>query len=154
MIDNRSQADRILLAQLMGEAKHHAKWRELTGGEHAAAVDGLRELAAGRADLLAEVAGVLEGFHEGDLSEPLVRQAAQLCRDAGADPAQIPAWIDVGRQRAAQARQPPFSGGLRRPVRGRPGRLPGAGRTPVCGEHCHPSASSGRGPACRRAPGR
>ena len=116
MIDNRSLADRILLAQLMGEAKHHAKWRELTGGEHAAAVAGLRELAAGRADLLAEVAGVLEGFHEGDLSESLVRQAAQLCRDAGADPVQIPAWIEVGRQRAAQARQPPFSGGLRRPL--------------------------------------
>ena len=116
MIDSRPQADRILVAQLMGEAQHHTKWRELTGAEHAAAVAGLRELAAGRADLLAEVAGILEGFHEGELREPLARQAAQLCRDAGADPAQIPAWIDVGRQRAAQARQPPFSGGLRRPL--------------------------------------
>jgi hypothetical protein len=65
MIDNRPQADRILLAQLMGEARHHARWRELTGAEHAAAVAGLRELAAGRADLLAEVAGTLVGFHEG-----------------------------------------------------------------------------------------
>ena len=112
MIDDGPQADRILLAQLMGEAKHHAKWRELTGGEHAAAVAGLRELAAGRADLLAEVAGILEGSSEGEPREPLARQAAQLCRDAGADPVQIPAWIDVGRQRAARARQPPFSGGL------------------------------------------
>ncbi len=113
MIDNRPQADRILVAQLMGEARHHAKWRELTRAEQAAAVARLRELAAGRADLLAEVAGILEGFHEGELSEPLACQAAQLCRDAGADPVQIPAWIDVGRQRAAQARQPPSSGGLR-----------------------------------------
>jgi hypothetical protein len=116
MIDNRPQADRILVAQLMGEARHHARWRELTGAEHAAAVAGLRELAAGRADLLAEVAGTLEGFHQGEPREPLARQAAQLGRDAGADPVQIPVWIDVGRQRAARARQPPFSGGLRRPL--------------------------------------
>ena len=114
MIDNRPQADRILVAQIMGEARYHARWRELTGPERAAAVAGLRELAAGRADLLAEVAGILVGFHEGEPREQLARQAAQLCRDAGADPAEIPAWIDVGRQRAAQARQPPFSGGLRR----------------------------------------
>ena len=116
MIDNHLQPGRIVLAQLMGEARHHARWRELTGAGHAAAVAGLRELAAGRADLLAEVAGILEGFHEGELHEPLARQAAQMCRDAGADPVQIPAWIDVGRQRAAQARQPPPSGGLRRPL--------------------------------------
>ena len=50
---------------------------------------GPRELAAGRADLLAEVAGIMEGFHEGELQESLARQAAQLCRDAEADPAQI-----------------------------------------------------------------
>ena len=41
------------------------------------------------------------------------RQAAQLCRDAGADPAAIPAWVEEGRRRAAQAGLPPFSGGLR-----------------------------------------
>jgi hypothetical protein len=92
-------------------------------------VAGLRELAAGRADLLAEVAGILEGFHEGEPREPLARQAAQLCCDAGADPVQIPAWIDVGRQRAAQARQSPFSGGLGRPLgAGRGGYLARAER--------------------------
>ena len=31
---------------------------------------GPRELAAGRAGLLAEVAGILEGFAEGELDEP------------------------------------------------------------------------------------
>ena len=61
MIDPRPQADRILVAQLTGEARHHARWRELTGGEEAAAVAALGELAGGRADLLAEVAGILEG---------------------------------------------------------------------------------------------
>ena len=72
----------------------------------------LRELAAGRGDLLAEVAGVLEGAGEGEPDEPLKRRAAQLCRKAGADPEAIPAWIQAGRARRAAARRPPFSGGL------------------------------------------
>jgi 3-hydroxyacyl-CoA dehydrogenase len=55
MIDKRSQADRILVAQLTGEVGRHAKWRDLTSDEEATAVAELRELAAGRADLLAEV---------------------------------------------------------------------------------------------------
>lgn len=111
MTGKRPQADRIVIAQLTGTAQHHAKWRKLTEAEHAVAVADLRELAAGRADLLAEVAGILEGFAEGEPHEPYERQAAQLCRDAGADPDQVPAWTDIGRQRAAGARQPPFSGG-------------------------------------------
>ena len=45
----------------------------------------LRELAGGRANLLAKVAGIFEGTSDGDLDEPLARQAAQLCRLAGAD---------------------------------------------------------------------
>src|ERR1700759_5696736 len=94
------QADRILVAELTGEARHRARWRPLTGGEEAAAVAELRELAGGRADLLAEVAGVFEGTSEGELDEPLCRQAARLCRQAGADPEAIPAWIEEGRRRA------------------------------------------------------
>jgi hypothetical protein len=115
MIDPRPQADRILVAQLTGEARHHARWRELTGGEEAAAVAALGELAGGRADLLAEVAGILEGAAEGDLDEPLARQAAGLCRKAGADPEAIPAWIEEGRRRRAAVRMPPPSGGVRGP---------------------------------------
>jgi hypothetical protein len=121
VIDKRPQADRILVAELFGEARHHAKWRDLTAAEEGAAVAGLRELAGGRADLLAEVAGLLQGAREGEPDEPLARQAAALCRKAGADPETIPAWIAEGRRRAAAARQPPFSGGLhggeRRPSR-------------------------------------
>ena len=74
----------------------------------------LRELAGGRADLLAEVAGILEGASEGRLNEPLARQAAQLCREAGADPDLIPAWIEEGRRRRASAGLPPFSEGRQR----------------------------------------
>jgi hypothetical protein len=114
---------RILIAWLHGTAKRHAKWRELTEDEHAAAAGELRELAAGRADLLAHVAGVLEGASEGKPDEPLARQAAGLCRAAGADPGAIPAWIEEGRRRAASAGRPPFSagqhrGGVRRPSGG------------------------------------
>src|SRR5947199_9807174 len=111
MVDDRPQADRILVAQLTGEARHRARWRDLTADEEAAAVAELRQLAAGRADLLAEVAGIFEGTSEGELDEPLARCAARLCRQAGADPAAIPAWIEEGRRRSANARQPPFSGG-------------------------------------------
>ena len=112
MIDKRPQADRLLIAELHGEARHRARWRELSSEAEAAAVTALRELAGGRADLLAEVAGILEGAHEGKLDEPLARQAAALCRAAGADLGAIRGWIEEGRRRAAAARQPSYSGGL------------------------------------------
>jgi hypothetical protein len=112
MVDDRSQADRILVAQLTGEARYRAKWRELTGDEEAAATAALRELADGRADLLAEVAGLFEGTSEGEPDEPLARCAAALCRAAGADLEAVPAWIEEGRRRRSAASRPPFSGGL------------------------------------------
>ena len=114
MYEKRSQADRLLVAQLYGEARHRARWRELGDDEETSAVAALRELASDRADLLAEVAGILEGAREGELDEPIARQAAQLCRMAGADLEAISAWTEEGRRRAAAARQPPFSGGLHR----------------------------------------
>jgi hypothetical protein len=112
MLDDRPQADRILAAQLTGEARCHARWRELTEDEEAAAVAALAELAAGRADLLAEVAGIFEGASEGELHEPLARQAARLCRAAGADPDAIATWVEEGRRRRAAASLPPFSAAL------------------------------------------
>jgi hypothetical protein len=106
----RSNPDRMRVAEITGEARHHAKWRPLTEDEEAAAVAELRALADGRADLLAEVAGIFEGTSEGELDEPFARQAAELCQKAGADPAAIPAWAEEGRRRKACARRPPFSG--------------------------------------------
>ena len=79
-------------------------------GGRSAALAELRALAGGRGDLLAEVAGIFEGTSEGELDEPPARSAARLCRQAGADPAAIPAWIEEGRRRSANARRPPFSG--------------------------------------------
>ncbi len=104
------EADRILTVRLQGTAKRHARWRELTADEHAAAVAELRELAA----------GIMEGASEGEMDEPLMRQAAQLCHDAGADEALIPAWIEEGRRRRANALRRPFSA----PRRTRPGQHP------------------------------
>jgi hypothetical protein len=104
-------ADRILVAQLTGEARHHARWRPLNEAEETTAVAELRALAGGRGDLLAEVAGIFEGASEGELDEPLARCAARLCRLAGADGSLIPQWVDEGRRRAAAARMPPHGGG-------------------------------------------
>ncbi len=44
MIDKRPQHDRILVAQLTGEAGYRARWRELSSEEEEAAVAALREL--------------------------------------------------------------------------------------------------------------
>ena len=70
----------------------------------------LRELAGGRADLLAQVAGIFEGASDGELDEPRARQATHLCRLAGADETLIPQWIAEGRRRAGAARMRPHSG--------------------------------------------
>jgi hypothetical protein len=107
-------SDRILVAQLTGTARHHARWRELTQDEQDAAVTELRELAGGRADLLAQVAGIFEGASDGELDEPLARQAGQLCRLAGAEETLIQQWIAEGRRRAEVARMRPHSGQPRR----------------------------------------
>jgi len=117
---SQPECDRLLVSEIRGEARLHARWRELTADEHAASVAALREVAAGRADLLAEVAGIMLGACEGQLDEPLMRQAAQLCRDAGADEALIPAWIEEGRRGRADASRPPFGA----PRRIRPGQHP------------------------------
>lgn len=113
MIDKRPAADRILVAKIWGEARRRARWRELSSDEESVAVAELRELAGGRADLLAEVAGILEGTSIGELDEPLTRQAADLCRQAGADPEAIPAWAEEGGRRRNVPRMPPPSSGLR-----------------------------------------
>lgn len=68
----------------------------------------LRELAGDRTDLLAEVAGIFEGAGASEPDAARRLNAARLCRDAGADEALIPGWVEEGKRRAEQARQPPF----------------------------------------------
>jgi NAD(P)-dependent dehydrogenase (short-subunit alcohol dehydrogenase family) len=102
-----TRQDRIVVARLAGTASRHARGRDLTRAEHDRAVAELVEIAAGRADLLAEWAGLAAGSSEDSPDEAVHLQAAQLCIDAGADKALIPGWIEVGRRRAAAARQQP-----------------------------------------------
>jgi hypothetical protein len=96
-----TEPDHITVARITGAAHRHARLRPLTEAEHRQAVTELNEAAAGRADLLAQYAGVAVGFHAGEPGEALHLQAAQLCIDAGADTHQIPRWIEDGRRRAA-----------------------------------------------------
>jgi hypothetical protein len=88
---------RRLVAQL-----GHRAWRWPTPDETATWVAELQQIAPGRADLLAEAAGVMLGAAEGTVDEPRACAAAELCRTAGADPALIPQWTEEGR-RCAQA---------------------------------------------------
>ena len=60
----------MIIAELTGEAKHHAGWTEPDEATTQAAVAALREIAGGRTDLLAEVAGIFLGTSEGELHEP------------------------------------------------------------------------------------
>lgn len=143
MIDKRPQADRLLIAEIWGEARRRARWRELGSAEEAAAVAELRALAGGRADLLAEVAGVLEGTREGEPDEPLARQAAALCRKAGPDPASMPAWIEeggAGEPRRGSRRSPAACASLSRlpSMTIWPGYAPGPGRPAPVGDHRGP----------------
>lgn len=105
-----TEADRLLYATLAGAAARHAGTGALTPEQEAAAVTELRELAGHRPDLLAHRAGTAIGFGESQYDAVVYRLIADLCIKAGADPAQIPAWIEVGRQRAELARQVPYTG--------------------------------------------
>ena len=111
--------DRLLVARISGIARRHASWRVPAGNEIAAAVAELREVAGDRPDLLAEVAGIGLGFHEGGLDEPRAKAAAQVLIAAGADESLIPRWIDEGRRRAEIRHRPPVSNPGRRAVRHR-----------------------------------
>jgi hypothetical protein len=98
-----SKRDRALLAEITGVARRLARGHTLTGAEQQEAAAALSQVAQGRADLLAESAGLAIGAHEGNPDEARYLQAAQLCIDAGADLTTIPDWIEEGRRRAGAA---------------------------------------------------
>lgn len=106
MPSRRPESELDLVARLIAEAMHRALWRFTATGAPEAASAALRELAVGRTDLLAEVAGGLEGETEGGEDEERGRYAAELCRLAGADEDAIPAWIEEGRRRRNAPRIP------------------------------------------------
>jgi hypothetical protein len=111
--------DRLTIARLDGIALRHARWGALDDDAKAAGSAELREVAGGRSDLLAEVAGLELGASGGKGPEYELRARAvtELCRLAGADEDAIPAWIEEGKRRAEIRRHPPFSSPGRTPRR-------------------------------------
>lgn len=117
-----SQDDPTVVGPLYGAAMHHARWDEPTEADTAAAVAEVEEILGGRKNgpaLLAEVAGILIGFHEGEIDEFRARVAAHYCIAAGADESLADQWIEEGRRRVGLARQPP-PGGMHGGATGRP----------------------------------
>ena len=98
------ELDQLTVARLTGAAWRHASGWEPTGGEATTAVRELREIAGGRGDLLAEVAGLLIGYYRRTADELKARAAAYYCIVAGASLEPIPRWVQVGCSRAAAAR--------------------------------------------------
>ena len=98
------ELDQLTVARLTGAAWRHASEWEPTGAGTAAAVRELREIAGGRCDLLAEVAGLLIGYYRRTAGELKARAAAYYCIAAGAGLDLIPRWIETGCSRAAAAR--------------------------------------------------
>jgi hypothetical protein len=73
----------------------------------AEAIKELRERAGGRADLLAEVAGVELGSRSGEPDESVGQRIAELCILAGADEEAMERWVQVGQTNKARARSAP-----------------------------------------------
>jgi hypothetical protein len=81
----------------------HAGWKAPVGEAREAAIAELRDVAGGRTDLLAEAAGVCRGFEltrAGDLVAEQYRIKADLLVEAGAVPALLDRWIEIGQERA------------------------------------------------------
>jgi len=149
-----SESDSILCAWIEGTARRLATDATITEAD---AVAELRRLAAGRADLLAEVAGV--GLASAETTRKWrMREAAELCVAARADESQLEHWIAVGQGQAKQAKAVPQTSRKA----GRATRFPDDGT--VQGVACLPSmtgsslernavkqpVSPGRAPAARR----
>jgi hypothetical protein len=93
-----SVPDRLLISALHGTA-----WRRATErGLIADAVIELHGIAQGRADLLAEAAGITAGAWTVRASTSVGTEllTAGLLLYAGADLRQLPGWIELGRRRA------------------------------------------------------
>jgi hypothetical protein len=101
-----TKRDKALLAEITGVARRLARGRSMSEAEQQEAAATLSQVAQGRADLLAESAGLAIGSHEGGREEARHLQAAQLCIDAGADLSLVPQWVEEGRRRAGAAPSP------------------------------------------------
>jgi hypothetical protein len=91
-----------MIARLCGTAIRLAR----AEGPISDAISELRRLADGRADLLAETAGVMGGYWSGtsDTQSGDYVVAFGLLIMAGADHARIVDWVELGRRRAMAPR--------------------------------------------------
>lgn len=111
------QRDRLIVAQLQGASSKHAGWKDPEGDARTKALAELREIATQdgrlRTDLLAETAGVCQGFAErGSEVEAAHRTLqAKLLIEAGADVDLLEEWTAVGRERATRAEDAMRRGG-------------------------------------------
>jgi hypothetical protein len=92
--------DRLITARLHGAALYLAN----AGRDADDAAADLADLAGGRADLLAEVAGIMRGSCSVEPCTPDYPIAVELLVAAGADAALIAHWTEIGRQRASAPR--------------------------------------------------
>jgi hypothetical protein len=95
--------DGITRAELAGTVGRYVSQRPL---DVEAAVTELREIANGRADLLAERAGITLGFYARENRDewPHKALAAALLIAAGADLTRLTEWIEEGQERAERIR--------------------------------------------------
>ena len=100
-----SKRDKALLAEITGVARRLARG-PLSGAEQQEAAAALSQVAQGRADLLAEAAGLAIGSQEGGRDDARHLRAVQLCIDAGADLSLIPQRAGAGHRRAGAAPSP------------------------------------------------
>jgi hypothetical protein len=100
-----SKRDKALLAEITGVARRLARG-QLSRAEQQEAAAALSQVAQGRADLLAEAAGLAIGSQEGGRDEARHLRAAQLCIDAGADLSLIPQRTEAGHRPAGAAPSP------------------------------------------------
>ena len=95
-----------------------------------AAMTEIADLAGGRADLLAQGAGIAAGFHCGRADEARYLRAAQLCIEAGADTGQVQ---PLGRGRPPPGRDHLAAGIPASPARSGPLAEPGTERPAAAG---------------------
>jgi hypothetical protein len=100
-----SKRDKALLAEITGVARRLARG-QLSRAEQQEAAAALSQVAQGRADLLAEAAGLAIASQQGGRDEARHLRAAQLCIDAGADLSLIPQRAEAGHRPAGAAPSP------------------------------------------------
>lgn len=95
--------DRIIIAGLYGTALRRGGWHKPTGIYREAAIEEIRDVAAGRTDLLAEAAGIMLGTHPpDDVQHARYRIAADLILEAAdldQDHPDVQHWIAMGERR-------------------------------------------------------